>query len=1005
MLRFLCGAPAAAPRASVAPGRLLARVVAAPSSTVLRVCPAHSLSHRVGCPLRPFNATAQQQQRATIAVAAPQTQIQPAAAVAEEAADLPAEPLTWEGSSSNVQADVTVEHRSDAADSTDAVVPSAATTPAPAANESLSATADAAADSASVAASPTSLAAPDVAAADSATAAASSADAIAAAVAVVDLSSPAASAAPAPKLKAAKTREPKAPKEPKPPKEPKEPKAPKAPKEPKPPKAPKEPKPPKEPKAPKAPKIIVPAEVKARVKELTKLIVAANKLYYGPKGASKLSDAEFDAMFQELQGLEAAHPSLLKPTSPTQIVGSDMPPPANRKTKKGAASASTAAAAASIGSAAVPHTIPMLSLDSTTDLEKVRAWDAGIVKKLAALNKTKKGAVVPAANSAAVDASASPESLAYTLELKYDGIAVSLLYRDRKLVRVLTRGTGEAGEDVTHSFQRWVTSVPSTLADSAFVADPTLAQYAAGRCVEVRGEVILTKSRHAQYTAFQQALNKEHAAAGRKEVKDAADTPARNVTAGLLRRDMSEEDSLSENAPAVLNFVAYGLHIHHPSLTHASPYLVQPEGGPSKEPAAIYPQTQSQAMELLESLGMPVRIAASEIEDQDVAKEMASIPVFQRLSGIDAVCSALESLCAHRSSLDFAIDGFVLKLDSFASAYRLGTTSHHPKSALAFKFPAKGATTTLQSITWQVGRSSRITPVAELAPTTIDGANVRRASLHNVSTLTDLSLAIGDTVLVERKGDVIPQIVSRVDSDAPRGALIEVPKICPCPRASTLVLKPAVSDPSRVELCCVDADCPPQRVQAIEFYASRGCLDIRGLGGATISLLDSAGFVKSLADVVRLPSRRAELLAAVESGKIAGMGVKSAEKLCDSIDEAHAQASDETLLVSLGIPRLGFTQARALLDNVGSLEALLSARAEDLHDIPGCGPKLIEAFSEAFAVMRDSEIIAAWRELGILARAVRVPKPKATKASKEPKAKRAPKEPKQPKDTQDATAE
>ena len=801
----------------------------------------------------------------------------------------------------------------------------------------------------------------------------------------------------------------------------------------------------------KVKKATVPAEARARAKELSKLISAANKGYYGRTGASGLSDAEFDALFAELQAIEIEHPALLKPSSPTQKPGSDFAPTtATKKAKKNNLAEESPEAVAAPTTAS--HLIPMLSLDSVNSLDKVRAWDASLQKRLATLAKTatkKKKGVAAAAAAAATPAA----PLVYSLELKYDGIAVSLIYEQLRLVRVLTRGTGLVGEDVTRAVARWVRNVPQTLPQAAFYNSPELQRYtAAGQqgTLEVRGEVILTKARQAQYTDFQRSVG---------AAKDAADTPARNLPAGLLRRDMSlvggqapaaaeaGEEAQPDNdkaAPPVLDFVAYSLHLHHPDIAHASPYIVQPAsfssssssastpsfGGDASAPVAAttaaaadaapasfsastlepppvttFPATQGQAIELLEQLGMPVRIEALSAASASASASSSStaataaaaaapneelIPVVQRCVGIESVVSALEHLCAHRESLDFAIDGAVVKLDGLASAHGLGATNHHPRGALAFKFAPKSATSVLESVDWQVGRSGRVVPVANFRPVLLDGVKVARASLHNVSTLQDLSLRLGDRVNVERRGDVIPYITSKAAAeagDAPVGQdqpLVHIPRICPCAEASELVLQAAVTDPTRVELCCQSASCPLQKAQAIEFYCSKGCMDIRGMGEATVSLLSKAGFVSSPADIVGLTQgKNAEpLLAAAEAGEIPGFGPKSAQKLIDAIESAHASASDEQLLVSLGIPRLGLSQARALLDHIGSLQALLDcADPGQLQDIPGVGPKSAEALAQAFASHKDSELVQAWRDAGILGK-TRTPKPTKAKAKR-----------------------
>lgn len=552
-------------------------------------------------------------------------------------------------------------------------------------------------------------------------------------------------------------------------------------------------------------------------------------------------------------------------------------------------------ASVSADDSSVPHLLPMLSLQSCTSFDAVHKWDASVRRGL------RLGEDAP--------------PLQYNLELKYDGIAVSLLYTDGTLSSVRTRGSGLEGEDITVGVARWVRNVPQRLNLASLPAD--LAPFATGT-VEVRGEILLTAPSHAAYTAHLRA-------AGATPEEDGSNTPPRNLTAGLLRRDPVLDEDTSAAPPPPLSLVAYSLHLHDARVRHVTNYLRQPEVGEESDESPIArPGSQSQALQLLADLGAPIS------PDGPVAAARAA-DVCQTAMGVEEAVSLLQSWTddRRRDGLQFGIDGVVLKVDDLNLAASLGATSHHPKAALAFKFAAKTAETQLEQVEFKVGRDGRVVPVAHLKPVTIDGVVVARASLHNCAVLTDLELGIGDTVAVERRGDVIPYVARCVERATPPRP-VSLPTTCPCPESSPLESRPAASDASRSDLFCVSPTCASQSSSRIEHYGSKRALDIEGLGRSTVAELRTHGLVTSLQDIVLLPTRRHEMIDAAAEGRMKGWGETRIDKLCANVTRAHARATHAQLLVAVGVPRLGASQAKALLHRFGTLEAVLDARPDDM---------------------------------------------------------------------------
>jgi DNA ligase (NAD+) len=553
-----------------------------------------------------------------------------------------------------------------------------------------------------------------------------------------------------------------------------------------------------------------------RVEALREQIRYHNYRYY-VLDEPVISDAEYDALMRELRALEAAHPELVTPDSPTQRVGA---PPGEQFAK-------------------VQHIVPMLSLANAFDEAEVRAWYDRVVRLLG--------------NDAQV---------AFVVEPKIDGLAVTLIYRNGILVRGATRGDGETGEDVTANL-RTIPSIPLRL--GAFANNPERqtngapVQAVIPPLIEVRGEVYM---RIADFLR----LNEQLAASGEKVAAN-----PRNAAAGSLRQ---KDPAITARRP--LRFFAYG--------------IGQIEG--------VQVQTQWETLNFLRTLGFPV--------NRDARR-------FERLDDALAYC---REWMTRRDELEYEVDGVVIKIDSFAQQAQLGVVGRDPRWAIAFKFPAREAVSRLIDIVVNVGRTGVITPNAVIEPVNIGGVTVRNASLHNADYIAERDIRIGDYVIVKRAGDVIPYIVGpivarRDGSERPW----QMPATCP---ACGTPLERAEGE---VAYRCPNFGiCPAQITRRIEHFVSRGAMDIAGIGEKQVQLFVERGWVQDVADLYTLtpdhfvnvegygPKRVANLLSAIADSKnrplhrlIVGLGIRYvgevvAQILADhfgSLDALAAASADE----------------------------------------------------------------------------------------------------------------
>jgi len=546
--------------------------------------------------------------------------------------------------------------------------------------------------------------------------------------------------------------------------------------------------------------------------------------------APEITDAEYDALMRELQTLEAAHPELVTPDSPTQRVGGQP-----RE-----------------GFVKVRHSSPMLSLDNALGEAELREFD----KRVRGLLPN--------------------ESFAYVAELKLDGVSMAVRYHEGKLAQALTRGDGSVGEDVTEN-ARTIRSIPLS-------AKPASDW-------EVRGEVVLNRK------SFEKA-NAEREA---QELPRFANP--RNAAAGALR-------------------------VLDPKITAARrleyfPYFLLVNGEPALP-------THSKSLEELERRGFKVHGAHRLCAD---IEELA------------AFCNEWE---AKRDSLPFEIDGVVAKVDSIEQQKRLGWTAKAPRWAIAYKFPARQEQTQVEDIQVSVGRTGALTPTAYLKPVGIGGVTVSRATLHNEDEIERLGVQIGDWVLVERSGDVIPKVV-RVIKPGENRRPFQMPKTCPeCGGEIVRVEGEAASR-------CINTNCPARLKESVLHFAGRGVMDIDGMGEVLVDQLVEGG-LRSVADLYELTVEKLVLLPR--------LGQKNATKIVDNIRKSKAQPLSR-VLNALGIPFVGERTAQILADTFGDLDKIAGASEEELQQAEEVGPKISQSIRSFFEQPQNQELVERLRKEGL----------------------------------------
>jgi DNA ligase (NAD+) len=580
-----------------------------------------------------------------------------------------------------------------------------------------------------------------------------------------------------------------------------------------------------------------PADIVRRVARLRTDIHEHDYRYY-VLAEPTITDEQYDALMRELQDLERQYPALQSGDSPTQRVGGE-------PTKK---------------FPTVTHDPPMLSLANSYSEEEIREFDRRVRDLL--------GATPPV----------------YCAELKFDGVAITLRYRDGMLVQGATRGDGTTGDEITNNLKT-IRSIPLRLRTS----EKTLQE------IEVRGEVFMHRR------DFEE-MNAQRGAAGEKIFIN-----PRNATAGTLKM---QDPTVVAGRP--LKMAAY--------------FLFAP-GGKLK--------SHFQNLSLLRGMGFPVDTHA------------------KLCKSIDDVVAFWKKTEERRDALPYDIDGVVIKVDSLEQQASLGAIAKSPRWAIAFKFASRKAETILSDITFQVGRTGTVTPVAQLEPVFVGGTTVSRATLHNADYIQELDLHAGDTVIVEKGGDVIPKVSEVLKEKRKRGAPpFQMPK--KCPECGARIHRPE----DEVNYYCENAACPAQVRGRIEHWAHRGAMDIEGLGEAAVDQLVSLELVRTCADLYTLQTHRKKLVA------LERWGEKSTQNLLDGIEASKKQPFFR-VLYGLGIRHVGAGAARTIADAFPSADALAHASVEELTNVQTIGPTIADSIVHFFADAHNRDIVRRLGQAGV----------------------------------------
>ncbi len=576
--------------------------------------------------------------------------------------------------------------------------------------------------------------------------------------------------------------------------------------------------------------------------------IRAHDHHYYVLHQPEITDQQYDSLFAELKALETEHPEWITPDSPTQRVSGE--PLA--------------------GFDHVTHTIGMLSVDNTYNAEELRAFDERVRRLL------------------------GDTPYDYVVELKIDGLAISLRYEDGRLASAATRGDGQTGDNVTANV-RTIKSVPLRLTTNQ----------TAPEILEVRGEIYMPNSAFAE-------LNRQ-----RDEAGESAFANPRNAAAGSLKL-LDARITATRN----LSFFGYAL-------------------GEISEPLG---ETHQECLEALERLGLPVN------------------PHIEQVADIDAALSVCEQWQTRRHELDYQIDGMVIKINSLALREILGTTGRAPRWCIAYKFPAEQAETVVESIDVQVGKSSVLTPVANLRPVVLAGTTVKRASLHNFDEVKRLDVRCGDTVVIEKAGEIIPKVMDVKKDQRPKTSKpFAVPQTCPV--CDTKVIK----RDGEVAYRCPNPACPAVTRGAIIHYASRGCMDIEGLGEKVVDQLLQAGLIEDIADLYDL---RPEEVAALER-----QGETSAANLMAAL-ETSKQRDLSRLINALALPHVGEETALILARHFQTMDSLLDADLDTFLErkegrkavktkITGIGPIMAQAIVTELARPERRELIQRLAQVGV----------------------------------------
>ena len=573
-----------------------------------------------------------------------------------------------------------------------------------------------------------------------------------------------------------------------------------------------------------------------RIKELRELIEKYSYYYY-TLNESLISDVEFDKLLKELEDLEKVNPQYSMFDSPTMQVGSSLK---NTKFSK------------------VTHKEKMLSLSNSYNIGEIEDF----IKRVDKLLENRK-------------------KPSYVLEVKLDGLSISVTYKDGKLVQGVTRGDGVIGEDVTENILQ-IQSIPKFLKEKIDI--------------EVRGEIVLPISKF-------QKINEKRLANGEEIFAN-----PRNAASGTLRQldpEIVKERGLDCYFYFVVGGEKYGIKTHR------------------------------EAFDFIEKIGL-------------------------KTTGIDEVLTSVEEIDKRieywkdaREKLDYETDGMVLKVNEIEYWEVLGNTTKSPRWAIAYKFPAKQVSTKLLGITWQVGRTGKVTPVAELEEVEVSGSRVKRASLHNFDEIVRKDIKIGDKVFIEKAAEIIPQVVKSI-KELRTGEEQEVLAPTTCPICGTALEK----EEGLVDLKCPNPSCPAKVQGRFEYFVSRDGMNIIGLGQKIVERFLELGYLNDVTDIYRLSEHREEMEGLEKMGK------KSVENLLNSIEESK-QREYSKVLYSLGIPEVGKFMANLLADESGNIDRLLEMTKDELLMINGVGEKVADSIINFFASEENLEIIEKLKGFGL----------------------------------------
>lgn len=593
------------------------------------------------------------------------------------------------------------------------------------------------------------------------------------------------------------------------------------------------------------------------VEELRNILRFHEHRYY-VENDPLITDGEYDTIFKKLEKFEASNPLLITPDSPTQRVGAGLV----KNFPK------------------AQHLVPMLSLDNSYNAADLIDFDRK-VRELSGI-----------------------QNIEYCIEPKFDGASISLVYENDTLLRGITRGDGEVGDDITPNIKQ-IRSIPMHAALSTYGIEQ----------IEIRGEVLINKSNFAKYNQglIEEGLpplaNPRNAAAGTLRMKDSAVVSKRNLEAFLYH------------------------------VSYLAP-LIPPEGGtfelsnklnlfstiedtainqPTNQPINQFPipTTHSGFLEMMWQLGF-----------KSPKKEMKVV------HGIEAVVKYINDFEEGRDALPYEIDGMVIKVNDIALQDKLGMTSHHPRWAIAFKFKARQATSKLLDVEFQIGRTGAITPVAKIAAAQVGGVTVTSISIHNEDYIKEKDLKIGDSILIERSGDVIPQIVKSL-AELRTGAETEIKFPTHCPVCNDALVRPEGEAVWR----CVNINCEAQVVERIIHFVSKDAMDIKSFGEANVRKFYAMGIIK---DVPSIYDLKEDMFTTME-----GFGTKSVTNLMEAI-EASKQQPLHRLVYGLGIRYVGETTAKALAQNIADIFELANKSEEELKQMDDVGVKVADSIAAFF---------------------------------------------------------